>query len=82
MQTNGKDFQQKLSDTLSEIALLSQKIYNSADINAVIAEIGTKTELFFKAVLFPDESPCHCPQNESRQSPNKRGWWKLEWDGC
>jgi hypothetical protein len=57
MQTNGGDFQQKLSDTLSEVAQLSQIIYNPSDVNSIIAGIGTKAELFFKAVLFPNESP-------------------------
>lgn len=57
MQSNGEEFQQKISHAKEELTLLSRRIYDSSDVNAILAGIGTKTELFFKAVLFPSESP-------------------------
>ncbi|MDF1751247.1 MAG: hypothetical protein P1U89_00580 [Verrucomicrobiales bacterium] len=57
METNGAEFLKKIDLAREELTHLSQKIYGASDVNSVLATIGTKTELFFKAILFPSESP-------------------------
>lgn len=57
MHTNGAEFYQKLSHAKDELSQLPLCMYDSADVNAILSAIGTKTELFFKAILFPTESP-------------------------
>ena len=57
MHTNGAEIDRYLGAQISELTGLSRRIYGREDINGILSSVGTKLELFFKAVLFPAESP-------------------------
>lgn len=57
MYTNGDEIVRCLEVSISDLTKLSYRIYSPADIIGIMSSIGAKLELYFKAVLFPRESP-------------------------
>ena len=59
MHTNGDEIVRCLEEAISGLSRLTHRMYSPTDINGIISGVGTKLEIYFKAVIFPTEPPRH-----------------------